>query len=117
MTELRDKLAVWLTKSLYEGITEDIQDDFGDREATLFEALHVVTDSEHLPNRIADLEDITLSELRSVVIFLKSSRHPGFHEDRIKAVLDVTLTAIDAAAVFTSTEGVDNVSNKRQRIN
>lgn len=127
MSEHRDNLALWLAHSLYHGIDEYVGDEWGGREEDLFKALQLITDSEYPINDIHDLEDITLTELRAVVMFLRLSRHPAFHEERVKLVLKLTLGAIDAAIAFTGNSVGDsadkttqtaadgNESNKRKR--
>lgn len=112
MSEQRNNLALWLATALYYGIEEQTKDSRAWIGEMFLEAVRVSTDAENPLEHIDKLENITLPELQSVVIFLKASRNPAFREKRTRVVLNITLKAIDAAFIFTD----NNSSTKRKRV-
>lgn len=108
MSEHNSTLALWLMGALYRGLETDEDDK------NLFRAIHLVTSCETCPQDIDDITDITLAELRTVVVILKSL-DCNTSDKYARLVFRITLNAIDSAVSLTK-EPDDTESNKRRRI-
>lgn len=112
---MTDDIALWLTHSLYNGITGWPDCAVGaDRE--FFRAVQIATKSEDGPYDVNDIEYISIQELSDVVKMLQASEHPLFRDGRIKMVCIITMNAINTAADYDKYIVAEHAPKKRRRI-